>query len=119
MSSLSYDVLLIGMILAMTSFRFILAAYQGLIALVGQEELMSGHLSTLGRILFPGCAHPSSLRFRSHQREPVAPSDVLLMAVFASSIGVFGLWKARSVLGHAYDRPLARHTDLKGDVRGC
>ncbi len=32
MSSLSYDVLLIGMILAMTSFRFILAAYQGLIA---------------------------------------------------------------------------------------
>jgi hypothetical protein len=32
LSRLSYQVLLIGMILAMTSFRYILAAYQGLIA---------------------------------------------------------------------------------------
>src|ERR1700691_5618602 len=44
---LSYLVLLVGMMLAMSSFRFILAAYQGLIALVGQETLMSGRLSTL------------------------------------------------------------------------
>src|SRR5580698_5302390 len=46
MSHLSYQVLLIGMTLAMMSFRFILAGYQGLIALVGQESLMSGRLST-------------------------------------------------------------------------
>jgi hypothetical protein len=39
------------------------------------------------------------------------------MAALAASIGLFGLWKARSVLGHTYDQPLARHTDLKGDVR--
>jgi hypothetical protein len=39
------------------------------------------------------------------------------MAALAASIGLFGLWKARSVLGHTYDQPLARRTDLKGDVR--
>src|ERR1700685_2281444 len=52
MSHLSYQVLLVGMILAMMSFRFILAAYQGLIALVGQEALMSGRLSTLSSMFY-------------------------------------------------------------------
>ena len=47
MSQLSYALLTAGMILAMASFRFILAAFQGLLALVGQEALMSGRLSTL------------------------------------------------------------------------
>src|ERR1700685_2395466 len=42
LSNLSYGLLLVGMTLAMASFRFILAAYQGLIALIGQENLMSG-----------------------------------------------------------------------------
>src|ERR1700685_212845 len=44
---LSYGVLMVGMILVMATFRFIFAAYQGLIALIGQEALMSGRLSTL------------------------------------------------------------------------
>src|SRR5689334_6864931 len=39
-SSLSYRVLLMGMLLAMVTSRFILAANQGLIALIGQERLM-------------------------------------------------------------------------------
>jgi len=46
-SPLSYNMLLIGVILAMATFRFILAAFQGLIALIGQETLMTGRLSTL------------------------------------------------------------------------
>src|SRR5271163_959272 len=47
LSRLSYPGLLIGMILATLTFRFILAAYQGLLALIGQEALMSGRLSAL------------------------------------------------------------------------
>ena len=44
---LSYSGLLIGMFLAMIVFRFLMSAYQALIALIGQEELMSGRLSAL------------------------------------------------------------------------
>src|ERR1700680_165723 len=52
MSQLSYALLTAGMILAMASFRFILAAFQGLLALVGQEALMSGRLSTLQSMFY-------------------------------------------------------------------
>ena len=41
-SHLSYTGLLAGMLLVMVTFRFVAAAYWGLIALVGQEKLMSG-----------------------------------------------------------------------------
>src|SRR5450631_3206107 len=51
LSPLSYAGLFVGMILVMLSFRFVTAAYQGLIALVGQEQLMSGRLSALWNIV--------------------------------------------------------------------
>jgi Na+/melibiose symporter-like transporter len=116
-SRLSYQVLFIGMLLAMTSFRFILAAYQGLIALVGQEEQMSGRLSTLGSIFYQLAIILAA--FASGViTENLPPSQTFfLMASLAVLIGLFGLWQARSVLGHTYDQPLARRTDLKGDVK--
>jgi hypothetical protein len=49
-SHLSYSGLLAGMILAMLSSRFVMSAYQGLIALLAQETLMSGRLSALSNI---------------------------------------------------------------------
>jgi len=116
-SQLSYEMLLIGMILAMTSFRFILAAYQGLIALVGQEELMSGRLSTLGSTFYQVALILAAFA-SGIISENLSPRQIFfLMAALAASIGIFGLWKARSVLGRTYDQPLARHTDLKHDVR--
>src|SRR5208282_5912952 len=50
-SNLSYRGLLAGMLLAMLLSRFLAAAYQGLIALVGQERLMSGRLSVLWNVV--------------------------------------------------------------------
>lgn len=50
-SGFSYAGLLIGMLLAMLSSRFVAAAYQGLIALVGQEKRMSGRLSALCNVV--------------------------------------------------------------------
>ncbi len=47
----SYAGLLTGTLVAMLSFRFVAAAYQGLIALVGQEKLMSGRLSALWNVV--------------------------------------------------------------------
>jgi len=41
-SPLSYSGLFTGMLLVMFTFRFVTAAYWGLLALVGQEKLMSG-----------------------------------------------------------------------------
>jgi hypothetical protein len=38
-------------LLAMLASRFIAAAYQGLMALVGQEALMSGRLSVLWQVV--------------------------------------------------------------------
>ena len=46
-SHFSYATLLMGMLAVMAGFRFVLAAYQALIALIGQERLMSGRLSSL------------------------------------------------------------------------
>ena len=51
LSKVSYQGLLTGMFLAMLASRFLAAAYQGLIALIGQERLMSGRLSVLWNIL--------------------------------------------------------------------
>src|ERR1035438_3536450 len=48
LSRLSYRGLLIGMILGMISFRFVMAAYQGLIALIGQEALLCLALPEVG-----------------------------------------------------------------------
>ena len=66
LSPLSYNMLFIGMILAMATFRFVLAAFQGLIALIGQETLMSGRLSTLSSCyLLSGRSHPGRADLRS------------------------------------------------------
>ncbi|HBD32818.1 MAG TPA: MFS transporter, partial [Cupriavidus sp.] len=50
-SGFSYTGLLAGTLMAMLAFRFVAAAYQGLIALVGQEKLMSGRLSALWNVI--------------------------------------------------------------------
>ena len=67
-SHVSYLGLLIGMFLAMLSSRFITAAYQGLMALVGQEKLMSGRLSVLWNIVSSVPLHCWRIRFRVHLR---------------------------------------------------
>ena len=117
LSPLSYSVLIVGMILVMLSFRFLLAAYQGLIALVGQELLMSGRLSTLSsmgyQIALILAAFASGII-----TENLSPRQTfLIMAVAAASLGLYGVWKPQFLLGHVYDRPQAQGSNLRGDVR--
>jgi predicted MFS family arabinose efflux permease len=116
LSPVSYGVLLIGMILAMTSFRFILAAYQGLIALIGQEELMSGRLSTLSSTFYQIALILAAFASGIISENLSPRQTFFLMAGLASLIGLFGLWKPRAVLGHAYDRPQAKGSDFRGDI---
>jgi len=116
-SPLSYNMLLIGMILAMASFRFILAAFQGLIALIGQETLMSGRLSTLSSISYQVAIIAAALISGAISVNLSRAHIFFLMAALVMSIGIFGLWKPRAIFGHAYDQPLARGTDFLGDVK--
>src|SRR6202042_3722520 len=102
---------------AMATFRFILAAFQGLIALIGQETLMSGRLSTLSSVSYQVAIIAAAL-ISGAISENLSPAQTFfLMAALVSLIGAFGLWKPRAVFSHAYDRPEARGADFIGDVK--
>jgi len=116
-SALSYRELFVGMLLAMFFFRFIAAAYQGLMALVGQEQLMSGRLSALWQIV-------STIPYvvggfaSGWVAEHLSPSKTfLLVAVITLLIAALAFWKPSAVFALAYDRVEARGASLKGDVK--
>jgi Na+/melibiose symporter-like transporter len=116
-SKLSYGRLYVGMFLAMLFFRFVMAAYQGLMALVGQEKLMSGRLSVVWQVVqtAPLVAGGLASGYISMYFEP--NFTFILAACFAGFIGLLGFWKPRSVFSHAYDQPQAKGTSLAGDVK--
>ncbi len=116
-SPVSYRTLYVGMFLAMLGFRFVAAAYQGLMALVGQEKLMSGRLAVLWQVVntVPLVAGGLASGYISDHLSP--NSTFWLAAAFAGCIVVMGFWKPRAVFNHAYDQPQARGTNLLGDVK--
>ncbi len=116
-STMSYGRFYVGMFVAMLLFRFIAAAYQGLMALVGQEKLMSGRLSVLWQVVqtAPLVAGGLASGYISTYFEP--NFTFILAAYFACFIGLLGLWKPRAVFNHAYDRPQAKGTSFVGDVK--
>jgi MFS family permease len=116
-STLSYWGLLAGMLLAMLSSRFIAAAYQALIALVGQERLMSGRLSVLWNVVgsVPIITGAFASGYISGHLNPKA--TFILVAGFTCCIGLLGLCKPRSVFTHTYDRPQAMGSDFVADVK--
>ena len=116
-SPLSYMGLLVGVLLAMVTTRFLRASFQGLMALIGQEKLMSGRLTVLWQIVE---SIPAALAAigggwgAGHLR----PSQTFwLVAVIALLVGVVGLWKPKAVFRGAYDKPLARTTTLLSDMK--
>ncbi len=113
----SYQGLYIGMFLAMLLSRFVAAAYQGLMALVGQEKLMSGRLSVVWNIVssLPYVAAGFASGYISDNLDPKA--SFLAVAGFTCAIGLLGFWKPRSVFSQAYDRPQAKRTNFVGDVK--
>jgi predicted MFS family arabinose efflux permease len=116
-SPFSYGHLLIGVILAMATFRFILAGFQGFIALIGQETLMTGRLSTLASTCYQ-IAIIAAAVLSGAVSENFTPSQTFyLMAGLTLLIGAFGFWKPSAVFGHAYEKPQAKGSDFRGDVR--
>jgi Na+/melibiose symporter-like transporter len=113
----SYQGLLIGMLLVMLAFRFIAAAYEGLIALVGQEKLMSGRLSALWNVVssVPVIVGAFASGYISGHLPP--KETFFLAAALSLLLAVSGLWKPCSVYRHAYERPQARGADFRGDIK--
>ncbi|HXV00544.1 MAG TPA: MFS transporter [Caulobacteraceae bacterium] len=114
---LSYASMVIGMLLVMVTFRFISAAYWGLIALVGQEKLMSGRLSALWNIL-------GSLPYivggfvSGWVADNLRPTTIfMVVAAICVAVALFGLWRPKAVFHDAYNAPQAKGADLWGDIR--
>jgi Major Facilitator Superfamily len=116
-SPLSYPRLFGGMLLVMISFRFVSAAYQGLLALVGQERLMSGRLSALWNTCswLPAVFGAYASGYLTEHLQP--RQTFTLVAVLSLVIGLLGLCKPRAVFHHTYDRPQAKSGDFIGDIK--
>lgn len=117
LSHLTYQGLFVGMLLVMTMSRFISAAYQGLLALVGQQRLMSGRLSALWQVVssLPVVAGAFASGWIAEHLLPW--QTFTLLAVLSGLIGLIGLWKPRAVFTEAYDRPAARKIDIVGELK--
>jgi MFS family permease len=114
---LSYASLFTGMVLAMVTSRFLAAAYQGLMALTAQENLMSGRMSALWQTLVMVALSLSGLAGGYAAGHLTYSQTFLLVAALTLMIGVLALWKPRPVYANAYQRPLARGTNLIGDIK--
>jgi len=117
LSRTSYAGLLAGMLLTTVAFSFVFAAFQGLMALIGQEALMSGRLSALyNTLLFFSI---SGAYFTSgFMSECLSSRQIFLMVIaLTATLSLFGFWKPRAVFSHAYDNPHAQGSNFFGDVR--
>ena len=114
---LSYSGLLVSMFLVMFSFSFVAAAARGLLALVSQEQLMSGRLSALWNAL-SSVPYVFGAFASGYLAAHLLPGRTfMLVAAMSALIALLGLWKPRAVFSHAYDQPVARGTDLVGDLK--
>jgi MFS family permease len=117
LSQLSFAGLFAGMLLVMISFRFVAAAYQGLLALVGQEKLMSGRLSALWNIVL-SVPYVAGSFASGYIAEHLPPRQTFfLVAGLTLLIALLAIWKPRAVFSHTYDQPQAKGADLMGDIK--
>jgi MFS family permease len=116
-TELTYTGLFIGMFLVMLFWRFVAAGQWALLALVGQEKLMSGRLSALWNIIasVPYIAGALASGWIAEHLPP--HQTFLLMAVLSMAMFAFGFWKPKAVFDHAYDQPQAKGSDLIGDIK--
>jgi len=114
--TVSYAHLVTGMLLCMVGSRFVAAAYNGLIALVGQEQLMSGRLSVVWNVVSSVPVFLGAVASGYISDHLDAQAAFLLAAAGALLIGVTALFKPASVFRHAYDAPQARTTRLADSV---
>jgi MFS family permease len=113
-AKLTYANLFLGMFLLMGVSRFVYAAYQGLIALIGQEKVMSGRLTALWQIVL-SIPQIIGAFAGGWVAEHLKPSQTFTaLAVISLVLAAMVFVNPRRVLGQAYDKPLARRTSTIG-----
>ena len=116
-SPLTYMGLFAGVLVAMIASRFLRATYQGLIALIGQEKLMSGRLTVLWQIVESIPAAVAAF-FGAWVAAHLKPSETfLIVAAIALAVGLTGFWKPAAVFKGTYEKPVAKGTSLGGDLK--
>ena len=116
-SRVTYTELVLGMLFVTIGYSFVAAAFQGLLALVGQEALMPGRLSTLSNIFMAAAAVLGYLA-SGWMASALSPRQVfLLVMALTALLGVFGFWKPRSVFREVYDNPHAKGSNFFSDVK--
>lgn len=116
-SQLTYTGLFVGMLLVMFFWRFVAAGQWALLALVGQEQLMSGRLSALWNII-ASVPYIFGAFASGWIAEHLPPHETfILMMVLSLFMAGFAFWKPKAVFGHAYDKPVAKGSDLIGDIK--
>jgi hypothetical protein len=114
---LSFGGLVVGMLVAQLAFRFVVAAYQALLSLIGREKLMSGRLVTVWQIVaaIPAVTAAFASGWAARHLDP--RHTFYMLAAFALVLGVVGLAKPKVVYAHAYDEPEARTGSLREDLK--
>jgi MFS family permease len=116
-AQLTYTSLFIGMFLVMFFWRFVSAGQWALLALVGQEKLMSGRLSALWNIM-SSVPYIVGALASGWIAEHLPPRQTfILMVALSLLMFLFAFWKPKAVFGHAYDKPQAKGSDLVGDIK--
>jgi MFS family permease len=114
---LSMTGLLAGMLVAMLAFRFVGAAYQGLISLIASQKLMTGRLVTVWQIVasIPSIVAAFASGWAASHLNPRA--TFLMLAGFTLLLGLLGLLKPKAVYAHAYEAEQAKTGSLREDLR--
>lgn len=116
-SRTTYFGLVLGMLFTTVCYSFLAAGFQGLLALVGQEALMPGRLSTLSNISIIVAAILGYLG-SGWMATGLSPRQVFLLVMGLTAIlAVFGFWKPRSVFSRVYENPHAKGSSFFGDVK--
>ena len=101
----------------MIVFRFLMSAYQALIALIGQEELMSGRLSALW-MTFKYISYILAYFASGFITAHLSPGETFVLAAAVTfPFCLYGFLKPRAVFSHAYENPQARGTTFVGDLK--
>jgi Na+/melibiose symporter-like transporter len=105
-----------GVVLALVFTRFVVAAYQGRMARVAQEQAMSGRLACAWQFTTYGAALLSAAGAGWASTRLTPPSIFLVVAVASMAIALCALWQPRSVYAPADVSLPTQRSDLASDL---
>ncbi len=109
--------LYVGIFFTTVTFRFMASAYQALMALLGQERQMSGRITVIWQVTQYIASLAAGFIGGSVSASFSPAATFLLLALLSFLIVIFGVVKPGAVFSQTYDRPVARGSDLWGDLK--